>query len=92
MKHLMYIQIPNLNKQQQFGLNEINEVKNYFTVDIKQRELMSKRLSIYILSFDYFDKCLIVLSATSGGIFIASFAAVADTPVGISSASFSLAF
>ena len=92
MKHLMYIQIPNLNKQQQFGLNEINEVKNYFTVDIKQRELMSKRLSIYILSFDYFDKCLIVLSATSDGIFIASFAAVADTPVEISSASFSFAF
>ena len=53
---------------------------------------MSKRLSIYILSFDYFDKCLIVLSATSGGIFIASFAAVAGTPVGISSASFSFAF
>ena len=88
----MYIQIPNLNNQQQFRLNEINEVKNYFTVDIKQRELMSKRLGIYISSFDYFDKCLIVLSATSGGIFVASFTAVAGTPVGISSASFSFAF
>ena len=53
---------------------------------------MSKRLSKYIASFDYFDKSLIVLSATSGGISIAPFAAVIGTPVGIVSASLSLAF
>ena len=41
-------------------------------------------------SFDYFDKSLIVLSATSGSIFNASFATVIGTPVGISSAIFSL--
>ena len=29
--------------------------KNYFIAEIKQRELMSKRLSKYIASFDYFD-------------------------------------
>ena len=44
---------------------------------------MSKRLSKYIASFDYFDKSLTVLSATSGGISIASFATVIGTPVGI---------
>ena len=38
------------------------------------------------------DKSLIVLSVTSGGICIASFATVIGEPVGIASASFSLAF
>ena len=37
---------PSLNNQQ-FRLNKINEIKNYFIAEIKQRELMSKRLSIY---------------------------------------------
>ena len=53
---------------------------------------MSKRLSKYIASFDYFDKPLIVLSETSRSISIPSFATVIGTPVGIASASFSLAF
>ena len=53
---------------------------------------MSKRLSKYIASFDYFGKSLIVLSATTSNIFIASFATVIGTPVGIASASLSLAF
>ena len=53
---------------------------------------MIKRLSKYIASFDYFNKFLIVLSATSGSISIASFATVIGTPVRIASASLSLAF
>ena len=53
---------------------------------------MSKGLSKYISSFDYFDKSLIVLSPTSGSISIASFATVIGTPVGIASASLSLTF
>ena len=53
---------------------------------------MSKRLSKYILSFDYFDKSLIVLLVTTGSISIASFATVIGAPVGITSASFSLEF
>ena len=51
---------------------------------------MSKRLSKYIASFDCFDKSLIVLSATSGSIPIASFSTVFGTPIGIASASLSL--
>ena len=53
---------------------------------------MSKRLSNYIASFDYFNKSLIVLSATSDSISIASFATVIRTLVGIASASLSLTF
>ena len=79
-----------LNDQQQFRLNKINEIKDYFVAEIKERELMSKRLSKYIASFDYFDKSLIVLSVTTGSISIASFATVIGAPVGIVSASFSL--
>ena len=81
-----------LNDQQQFRLNKINEIKDYFVAEIKERELMSKRLSKYIASFDYFDKSLIVLSVTTGSISIASFATVIGAPVGMVSASFSLAF
>ena len=87
---------PNLNtalsNKQQFRLNRINDIKDYFVAEIKERELMSKRLSKYIASFDYFDKSLIVLSVTTGSISIASFATVIGAPVGIMSASCSLAF
>ena len=58
---------PNLSNQEHFKLKEINEIKNYFVAEIKEREIMSKRLSI-------------------------SFATVTGAPVGIASASFSLAF
>ena len=53
---------------------------------------MSKRLSKYIASFDYFDKSLIVLSVATGSISIASFAIVTGAPVRMMSASRSLAF
>ena len=52
---------PNLNAaplsdQQQFRLNKINEIKDYFAAVIKERELIIKRLSRHITSSDYFDK------------------------------------
>ena len=53
---------------------------------------MSKTLRKYIASFDYFDKSLIVSSATSGSISIASFATVIGAPIRLTSASFSFAF
>ena len=77
---------------QQFRLDKINEIKDYFIAEIKVRELMSKRLSKYITCCDYFDKFLIVLSATSSSVSIASFATVIGTPVEKASASFSLTF
>ena len=83
------IDTPNLNNQQ-FRLNKISE--EYFIAEIKERELMSKNVSKYISFFDYFDKYLIFLSITSGGVSIASFATAIGVPIGITSASFSLAF
>ena len=81
----------NLNNQQ-FRLNKISKIEDYFFAENKQRELMSKKLSKYISFFDYFDQSLIVLSVTSGGASTASFATVVGIPIGITSASLSLAF
>ena len=55
-------------------------------------ELMSKKLSKYISFLDYFDKSLIILSVTSGGVSIASFVTVIGISAGITSGSLSLAF
>ena len=85
------VEASNLDNQQ-FQINKINKIKDYFFAEIKETELMSKRLSKYIASSDYIDTSLIVFSATSGGISIASFATVIGKPVGIANASLSLAF
>ena len=82
----------NTSNDKQFRLNKINEIKDYFIVEIKERELMSKNLSKYIASFEYFDKLLIVLSVATGGISIASIATVIGASVGKMSVSCSLAF
>ena len=83
---------PTLPNDKQFRLNRINEITDYFVVEIRERKLTRKRLSKNIVSFEYFDKSLIVLSVTTGSISIASFVTVTGAPVGIVSASFSLAF
>ena len=80
-----------LNDQQQFRLNKINEIKDYFVAEIKETELMSKRLSKYIASLDYFGKSLIVSSIKTDSISIASFANAVGTLVRMIRASCSLA-
>ena len=42
-----YIDTSNLNNQQ-FRLNKISEIEDHFITEIKERELMSKKLSKYI--------------------------------------------
>ena len=51
------IDTSSLNNRQ-FRLNKISEIEDYFIAEIKERELMSKKLSKYISFFDYFDKSL----------------------------------
>ena len=81
-----------LSDQTKFRLNEINKIKNYFNTEIQERKTMSKKLTKYIAAFDYIDKTLIVLSATSGGISIISLTSVIGIPAGLASASFTLVF
>ena len=46
----------NVSNKQQFRLNKINEIKDYFLAKIREKELLSKNISKYISSLDYFDK------------------------------------
>ena len=81
-----------MNEQTKIRLNKITEIENYFHQDINQRKSCSKTLSTYAAAFDYIDKILTVLSATTGGVSIISFTNVVGAPVGIASASFILIF
>ena len=83
----------NLSNQKKIILNKINKFKDFLNSEIQEKKIMSKKLSKYISAFDYFDKTLIPLSATSKkGVSIISFVSFTGAPVGIASASFSLAF
>ena len=82
----------NISNEQQFRLNKINEIKDYFLAEIRERELISKNLSKYIASFEYFNKSLIFLSVLDSSISIASFVSVIGAPAGIIGASSCLTF
>ena len=60
----------NLWEQTKFRLDEIVGIETYFLQEINQRKPCSKKLSKYVTAFDYIDKILIVLSATSSRICI----------------------
>ena len=90
MNEIAKINLPELTK---FWLSEIIGIENQnFQQEINQRKLCSKKLSKYVTTFDYIDKILIVLSATSSGVSIISFTSIIGAPVGIASASFTLIF
>ena len=82
----------NLTEETKIRLNKITKIENYFHQEINQRKSCSKKLSKYVTAFDYIDKILIVLSATSSGVSIISFTSIIGAPVGIASASFTLIF
>ena len=82
----------NLTDQTKIRLNKITEIEDCFHQEINQRKSCSKKLSKYVTAFDYIDKILIVLSATSSGVSIISFTSIIGAPVGIASASFTLIF
>ena len=81
-----------LSEQTKLRLSEIIGIENYFYQKIDQRKSCSKKLNKYVTAFDYIDKILIVLSATSSGVSIISFTSIIGAPVGIASASFTLIF
>ena len=82
----------NLTEETKIRLNKITKIENCFHQEINQRKSCSKKLSKYVTAFDYIDKILIVLSATSSGVSIISFTSIIGAPVGIASASFTLIF
>ena len=82
----------NLTEETKFQLNKIGKIENYFHKEINQRKLCSKKVNKYVTVFDYIDKVLIDLSATTGGVSIISFTSVVGAPDGITSAIFALIF
>ena len=71
-----------LTDQKKFRLYEIKKIGNCFINDINQQKEYSKKLNSYVTIFDYIDKILIVLSATTGGISIISFTTAIGASVG----------
>ena len=68
------------------------KLKIIFLAEIRETELISKNLSKYIVSLDYFDNSLKVLSVLSGSISIASLATIIGVPAGIIGTSCSFTF
>ena len=64
-------------------LDEINKIKEYFNGEIKERKDIVKKISKYIVAFDYADKVFITLSASFGTLSIASYETVVGIPAGI---------
>ena len=75
-----------------YRLNPIDKIKDYFNNEINERKNIIKKLNKYIVSFDYLGKIFITLSASFGTLSIASHATVVGIPVGITGASLTLIF
>ena len=75
-----------------YRLDEINKIRDYFDIEIKERKDTIKKLNKYLVSFDYLDKILITLSASFGTLSIASQATIIGIPAGITGASLTLIF
>ena len=89
MNDLNVIELTNVNK---YRLDEINNIRNDFNNEIKERKDIIKKLSKYIVSFNYLDKIFIALSESFGTLSIASYASVVGTPAGIAGSSLTLIF
>ena len=81
-----------LNDLTKFRLDEINKLKDYLNAEIKKRKDIVKKISKYIVAFDYADKLFITLSASFGALSIVSHAKIVGIPVGTAGASLTVIF
>ena len=91
-----------LNDLTKFRLDEINKIKaemlklnaekNALNAEIKERKDIVKKISKYIVAFDYVEKRFITLSTSCGALSIVSYGAVVGIPVGIAGASLTVTF
>ena len=80
------------NDLKKFRLDEINQIKDSLNVEIKERKDIVKKISKYIVAFDYADKLFIALSASFGTLTIVSQATIVRIHVGIAGTSLTLIF
>ena len=85
-------EISELKDLTKYRLDEINKIKKYFNAEIKERKDIIRKISKYIVAFDYADKVFITLSASFGTLSIASYATVVGIPAGIAGTSLTLIF
>ena len=85
-------EISELKDLTKYRLDEINKIKEYFNPEIKERKDIVKKVSEYIVAFDYADKVFITLSTSFGTLSIASYAMVVELPAGIAGVSLTLIF
>ena len=85
-------EISELKDLTKYRLDKINKIKDYLNSEIKERKDIIKKISKYIVVFDYADKLFITLSASLGTLSIASYAVVVGIPAGIAGASLTLIF
>ena len=72
------------NQVTKFRLDEINKIKDHLNAEIKERKDIIKKISKYIVAFDYADEL--------GTLSIVSHATIVGIPVGIAGASLTLLF
>ena len=85
-------EISELKDVTKYRLDEINETKDYFNAEIKERKDIIRKISKYIVPFEYADKLFITLSASFDTLSIASYATIVGIPIGIAGASLTLIF
>ena len=85
-----YLVKMSLNYQTKFRLNEINKIKGYFNSEIRESEAISKKLSKYIVVFDYADKIFSTLPASFSTLTIISHSTVVRIPIGLIGVSLTL--
>ena len=85
-------EISELKDLTKYRVDEINKIKDYLNSEVKERKDIIKKISKYIVAFNYADKLFITLSALFGTLSIASYATVVGTPAGIAGASLTLIF
>ena len=81
-----------LNDETKFRLNEINKIKAYFNLEIKERKEINKKLSKYIIVFDSAYKIFVTLSASFGTLSLVSHATIVGIPVGTARSSLTAVF
>ena len=85
-------EISELKDLTKYRLDEINNIKEYFNAEIKERKYIIKKISKYIVAFDHAGELFITLSASFGTLSIASYATIVGITAGIAGASLTLIF
>ena len=83
---------PSAKHVTKFRLDEINKIKDYLNSEIKERKDITKKISKYVVAFDYAVKLFITLPASFGTLSLASHATIVVIHVGIAGASLTLIF